>query len=211
MTQGGILNLLELIALEYDGFEISEKMLAFWGEMLADVPDELGHMAVKVVMSRSDFRPRVSAVRHAALLIANPESEIDASQAWALISRAARLFGAHQTDKALASLPPTVALAARRFGWHDICAGDAEITRAHFLRMFASMQAREKEIGVLPAKLQEHLRLAAHETGAASQSQLPSRPARPAIASDVPTPASADGENLFHRLRKKLQAAKENS
>ena len=211
MTQAGVLNLLELIALEFDGFEISEKMRDFWAEMLTDVSDNLGHMAVKVVMLQSQFRPRVADVRRAALLIANPESEIDASQAWALISRAARLFGAYQSERALASLPPTVAAAARRFGWNDLCAGDAEITRAHFLKMFASMQAREKEIGVLPAKLQEHLRLAAHETGAASQPQLPSRPARPAIASDAPTPASADGENLFIRLRKRLQAAKENS
>ena len=211
MTQKGVLDLLEIVALEHDGFEITNKMRDFWAEMLTDVSDELGIMAVKVVMLQSQFRPRVADVRRAALLIANPESEIDASQAWALISRAARLFGAYQAERALASLPPTVASAARRFGWNDLCAGDAEITRAHFLKMFAGMQVREKEIGVLPAKLQEHLRLAAHETGAASQPQIASRPARPAIASDAPTPAGADGENLFHRLRKKLQAGKQNN
>ena len=172
MTKNGVLDVLEIITLEYDGFEVSEKMVALWGEMLGDISDEVGMAAVKVVMLKSQFRPRVADIRAAALSLVNPESEIDASQAWALVLKAVRVYGSYQADKALASLPATVANAARRVGWVDLCTGEEEIERAHFLKMFSSMQAREKEIGVLPPALQAHIRQAALESAPASVREL---------------------------------------
>lgn len=172
MTKDGILDLLEIITLEYDGFEVSEKMVALWGEMLGDISDEVGMAAIKVVMLKSQFRPRVADIRAAALSLVNPECEIDASQAWALVLMAVRVYGSYQAEKALASLPATVANAARRVGWVDLCTGEEEISRAHFLKMFASMQAREKELGVLPPALQAHIRQAALESAPVSVAQL---------------------------------------
>lgn len=182
MTKNGVLDLLEIITLEYDGFEISEKMVSLWSEMLADISDDIGMAAVKVVMLKSQFRPRVADIRAAALSLVNPESEIDASQAWALVLKAVRVYGSYQADKALSSLPATVANAARRVGWVDLCTGEEEIERAHFLKMFSSMQAREKEIGVLPPALQAHIRQAALESAPVSVREiigaaLPQQPA----------------------------------
>ena len=163
-----IAKVLKLIAMDFDDMMIDDDVILHWEEMLSDISDDLILTAVKIVKMQSEFRPKVADVRRAALKLVNPESEIDASQAWALILKAVRVYGSYQAEKALVSLPATVANAARRIGWVELCTGDEEISRAHFLKMFGSMQAREKELGVLPPAIQAHIRHAALESAPAS-------------------------------------------
>lgn len=152
---------LKLIAMDFDDMVIDDDVIEHWEEMLSDIPDALILAAVKVVKIRSQFRPKVADIRKAALALINPESEIDAGQAWGLVLKAIRCYG--YSLKALASLPPTVASAARRVGWMDLCNGEEMVSRAHFLKVFEGMQDREKQIGVLPPALQSHFREAALE------------------------------------------------
>ena len=190
MTKNGILDLLEIIALEYDGFEVSEKMVNLWSEMLADISDAIGMAAIKVVMLKSQFRPRVADIRQAALSMLNPETEIDAGRAWQLVLRAIHSFGMYQTDRALASLPPSVASAARRVGWGALCNDEEMIARSHFMKTFDGMQDREKQIGVLPPALQSHFREAALEAAPVSMAQIRTSPDKLALPDH---PATAPG------------------
>lgn len=187
MTRDAVLDILELIVVEFDGFELDAKMVDLWEELLSDIPDELGIAATKLVILQATFRPRVADIRKAALSMLNPESEIDAGRAWELVLKAIHTFGVYQSERALASLPPTVANAARRVGWGDLCSGEEMHGRAHFLKVFESMQEREKQIGILPPALQSHFRQAALESGPVSMAQLiaPEKVALPSAESRV--------------------------
>lgn len=190
MTRDAILDILELIVIEFDGFELDAKMADLWEELMSDIPDDLGIAATKLVILNATFRPRVADIRKAALSMLNPESEIDAGRAWELVLKAIHTFGAYQSERALASLPPTVASAAKRVGWGGLCSDEEMISRAHFLKVFESMQDREKQIGVLPPALQSHFRQAALESGPVSMSQLLAPPEKVALSS---ASASASG------------------
>ena len=190
MTRDAVLDVLQMVVIEFDGFELDVKMVDLWEELLSDISDIVGLAAAKVVILKSQFRPRVADIRAAALSLVNPECEIDASQAWALVLKAVRVYGSYQAEKALASLPATVANAARRVGWVDLCTGEEEVSRAHFLKMFGSMQAREKEIGVLPPALQSHIRQAALEAAPVSMAQIRTSPDKLALPDH---PATAPG------------------
>ena len=174
---------LKLVAMDYDDMIIDQDVIEHWEEMLSDIPDELILAAVKVVKLKSQFRPKIAEIRQAALALLNPETEIDAGQAWGMVLKAIRRFGYSQESQAMAALPPTVANAARRVGWMDLCNGEEMHSRAHFLKMFEGMQEREKQIGVLPPALQSHFRQAALESGPVSMSQLLAPPEKVALPS----------------------------
>lgn len=181
MTRDKVIDIIELITLEYD-FELTAKMVDLWEELLSDIPDALGVLAAKSVILKSAFRPKIADIRREALALMNPESEIDAGRAWELILKAIRRFGYSQESQALSSLPASVASAAKRFGWLDLCSGEEMVNRAHFLKLFESMQTREKAVGVLPPALQAHYRQAALESAPVSvrdivEKALPQQPA----------------------------------
>ncbi len=190
MTREKVIDLLNMIVLEFDGFAVDGNVLNLWHELLADIPDDIGMAAGKVVMLKATFRPRVAEIRQAALALLRPETTMDNSQAWGLVLQAIRRFGKSQREKAFASLPPAVASAAKRFGWNDLCDGEEMVNRAHFLKMFDSMQANDKQIGVLPPALQAHFRQAALATDApVSLAELLTK-ALPAHETSVSRPAS---------------------
>lgn len=151
---------LQLIAMDFDDMVVNDDVLDHWEEMLSDIPDPIVLAAVKVTKMQSEFRPKVADVRRAALKLINPQTEIEPDQAWGMVLRAVREFGSGRSREALASLPPVVARVAQNLGWGEICKGDEDLQRAHFLKVFPSVQAREKEIGVLPPALQAHIRQA---------------------------------------------------
>lgn len=162
---------LQLIAMDFDDMVVNDDVLEHWEEMLSDIPDPIVLAAVKVAKMQSEFRPKVADVRRAALKLINPQTEIEPDQAWGMVVRAVREFGSGRSHEALASLPPVVARVAQNLGWGEICRGEEDLQRAHFLKVFPSVQAREKEIGVLPPALQAHIRQA---VGAGtSQESLP--------------------------------------
>lgn len=159
-----IVKALKLIAIEFSDMQADADTVALWSELLGDIPDDLILAATKVALLKATFRPRIAEIRQAALALMRPDTAIDASQAWGLVLEAIRRFGLMQQEKALASLPVAVAAAVKRFGWRDLCSGEEMVNRAHFLKMFDSMQANEKQIGVLPPALQTHFRQAEIET-----------------------------------------------
>lgn len=192
MTSTGITDILELLAIEFDDIIIDDKVCALWEEMLSDIPDDIGVAATKLVMLTATYRPRVAEIRKAALSMLNPETEIDAGRAWQLVLRAIHTFGVYQSERALASLPPTISSAAQRVGWGALCNDEEKIGRAHFLKIFEGMQGREKQIGVLPPALQAHFRQAALEDGPVSMAQLlaPEKVALPTYTPPTETRAS---------------------
>ena len=163
---------LQLIAMDFDDMIVNDDVLDHWEEMLSDIPDPIVLAAVKVTKMQSEFRPKVADVRRAALKLMNPQTEIEPDQAWGMVLRAVREFGSGRSREALASLPPVVSRVAQNLGWGEICKGDEDIQRAHFLKVFPSVQAREKEIGVLPPALQAHIRQAV-SGGVSIQDVLP--------------------------------------
>lgn len=172
MTRNAVIEMMELLVLEFDDFSISDALLDLWEKSLADISNELGDLAARVVILKSPHKPRIADIRGEALRLMNPESEIDAGHAWSLVLKAVRLYGSYQAARALESLPATVAEAARRVGWVEICTGDEMANRAHFLKIFEAMQGREKEIGVLPPALQDRMRQAALQAGPVSATSM---------------------------------------
>lgn len=164
MTKSGITKLMKLIAAFWPDFAITEVTVPAWQLILADIPDDLGIQAAAVAIRQTKFAPKPADIVEAALSISRPDTAIDAGRAWELCRKAICTFGASRMTAALATLPDAVAAAARRAGWRVMCEENEEWGRKHFIDIYDSMQANDKQIGVMPSALQQHFRQAALDT-----------------------------------------------
>jgi len=158
MTKGEVAKLLAVLAASYPKFEVDDLKVHVWHEMLGDLDYAAASMAVKKLIMQNTFPPAIAEVRKAAIEISSPRV-LTAAEAWGEVVNAVRNYGYYRGEEALASLSPTTAQVVRYIGWREICWNEEpEILRAHFLRMYDQIIAREQEKQLLPSAMQAEIK-----------------------------------------------------
>jgi len=158
MTKGEVAKLLVVLAASYPKFEVDDVKVQVWHEMLGDLDYAVASMAVKKIIMQNTFPPAIAEVRKAAAELTNPEN-LTSSEAWGEVTRAIRNYGYYREGEALASMSPTTAQVVRYMGWREICLSEEpEILRAHFLKMYDQVAAREQEKQLLSPTMQTEIK-----------------------------------------------------
>lgn len=158
MTKGEVAKLLAVLAAAYPKFEVDDVKVQVWYEMLGDLEYSVANIAIKKLIMQNTFPPAIAEVRKAAIEISSPRG-LTAAEAWGEVIRAIRNYGYYRGEEALASLSPTTAQVVRYIGWREICWNEEpEILRAHFLRMYDQVIAREQEKQLLPPVMQAEIK-----------------------------------------------------
>jgi len=161
MTQKETSVLLGMLRVAYPRFyaEISPEDIKIsvgtWTMMLSDTTLEVATVALQRLIATSKFPPTIAEMRESIAAVQCP-SLPDAGDAWGEVNDAIRNYGYYRQAEALASMREPVRLAVQRMGWRDLCMSENGMAdRAHFLRIYESMEKRTKEQNLLPAQLKE--------------------------------------------------------
>ena len=112
-------------------------------------------MALQRLIAISKFPPTIAEMRESIAAVQCPTLP-DAGDAWGEVNDAIRNYGYYRQAEALTSMREPVRLAVQRMGWRDSCMSENGMAdRAHFLRIYESMEKRTREQNLLPAALKE--------------------------------------------------------
>lgn len=158
MTKGEVAKLLVVLAASYPKFEVDDLKVQVWHEMLGDLDYDVANIAIKKIIMLNTFPPAIAEVRKAAIEISSPRG-LTAAEAWGEVIRAIRDYGYYREKEAMASMSPITAQVVRYLGWREICLSEEpEILRAHFLKMYDQVAAREQEKQLLPPAMQAEIK-----------------------------------------------------
>ena len=158
MTKGEVAKLLVVLAASYPKFEVDDLKVQVWYEMLGDLDYDVANIAIKKIIMLNTFPPAIAEVRKAAIEISSPMG-LTAAEAWGEVIRAIRDYGYYREKEAMASMSPITAQVVRYLGWREICLSEEpEILRAHFLKMYAQVAAREQIKQLLSPTMQTEIK-----------------------------------------------------
>lgn len=158
MTKGEIAKLLAVLAAAYPKFEVDDVKVQVWYEMLGDLEYSVVNIAIKKIIMLNTFPPAIAEVRKTAIEISN-SINITAAEAWGEVIRAVKKYGHYRAKEAIASMSPATAQVVRCIGWSEICLTEEPgVIRAHFLKMYDQITAREQERQLLPPAMQAEIR-----------------------------------------------------
>ncbi len=158
MTKGEVAKLLAVLAAAYPKFEVDDVKVQVWYEMLGDLEYSVVNIAIKKLIMQNTFPPAIAEVRKAAIEISSPRG-LTAAEAWGEVVKAVRNYGYYQEKEAMASMSPITAQVVRYMGWREICLSEEpEILRAHFLKMYDQVAAREQEKQLLSPTMQTEIK-----------------------------------------------------
>ena len=158
MTKGEVAKLLVVLAASYPKFEVDDLKVQVWHEMLGDLDYDVANIAIKKIIMLNTFPPAIGFVRNAASEIASPMG-LTAADAFGEVIRAIRDYGYYREKEAMASMSPITAQVVRYLGWREICLSEEpEILRAHFLKMYDQVAAREQEKQLLSPTMQTEIK-----------------------------------------------------
>lgn len=134
---------------------------------LRDIPGDLLRSAALHHVTRSQWFPKVSELRDAALSLVTM-GRPTAEEAWGKVKAAIRAYGSYRVPE---FDDPLVGGAVEIMGWRDLCMADIDqegVSRAHFMRIYSALCARsDSEITMLPEVRASSRRLMAeHARGA---------------------------------------------
>jgi len=128
-----------------------------WAEMLSDIDFKIAIVVLKRLIATCKFPPTIAEMRESVAAVVY-EHVPDAGDAWGEVNSAIRWYGYYREEEALASMREPVRLAVMRMGWRELCASENDIAdRAHFLRIYESLEKRTQEKRQLPISLQESI------------------------------------------------------
>ena len=129
--------------------EFDEQRLELCVHMLSDIHPVTLSKACENLIYQSRFLPTIAEIREECQKISNivnnREKDIDYTEAWEMVIKAAERKG---YDDGLDTLPPLVKKAAQRIGWYDICYSkfeDMPTIRAQFGNIYNQISERSKE------------------------------------------------------------------
>jgi len=193
MTQKETSILLGMLRVAYPRFyaEISPEDITVsvgtWTMMLSDTTLEVATVALQRLIATSKFPPTIAEMRESIATVQYP-SLPDAGDAWGEVNDAIRNYGYYRQAEALASMREPVRLAVERMGWRDLCMSENGMAdRAHFLRIYESMEKRTKEQNLLPAALKDTIaKIGQAMTNGTDKTRLVTSAETLPIASTVP-------------------------
>ena len=161
MTQKKVAYLLSILRAAYPRFyyDVSPEDLKIsvetWAAMLSDTSLEVATIALQRLIATSKFPPTIAEMRESISAVIHPTLP-DSGDAWGEVIRAINHYGYYRPEEALASMREPVRLAVKRMGWRDLCMSENGMAdRAHFLRIYETMEKRTKEDNLLPAPLKD--------------------------------------------------------
>lgn len=163
MTREDVIKLLMMIKAAYPNYNPQDKNVAanIWYEMLKeyDANTVLASFKAYVASDSSGFAPSIGQIIGRLRMVNNEATDMDALEAWALVSRAIR-NGYYGAEVEFAKLPPMVQKAVgspaniRNWATTDLKSVESVIM-SQFISSYKTVQKRESETGML----KEHLAL----------------------------------------------------
>ncbi len=126
--------------------------LTVYHRTLADIDAPALLAAALDHISRSEFFPTVSKLREAAYRAVEPDRPT-AEEAWGEVRAAFLRYGHARAPEFSHCL---IAQAVKLIGWNDLCLSENQIAdRAHFLRIYESVEQRHKEAALQLPELRD--------------------------------------------------------
>ncbi|NMA64746.1 MAG: hypothetical protein GX957_00695 [Clostridiaceae bacterium] len=139
------------------GFEAKEQF-DFWYSMLKDLDYAIAEAAVKKLVCESPYPPTIADIRKAAADVSSPKLQ-SASDAWGEITSAIRNYGWYNVVGALDSMSPLTRKVAKIMGFRELCLSENQMAdRAHFLKLYETLERREKADRALPEPLKNDIK-----------------------------------------------------
>lgn len=163
MTREDVIKLLMMIKAAYPNYNPQDKNVAanIWHEMLKDYDANvvLASLKAYIASDSSGFAPSIGQIIGKLRMVNNEATDMDALEAWALVSRAIR-NGYYGAEAEYAKLPPMVQKAVgspaniRNWATTDLKSVESVIM-SQFISSYKTVRKRESETGML----KEHLAL----------------------------------------------------
>ena len=137
--------------------KIARATIDAYYEMLNDLPAELVMAAAKKVIASDEYPtlPTIGKLRKAAQDLCHMD-KLSAPEAWGQVLHAVHRHGYYGEVEAMAALPENVGAVVGMMGWQDICHSDKpDVLRAQFMRMYETVEIRQREREMLPAGVKE--------------------------------------------------------
>ena len=171
MTREDVIKLLMMIKAAYPNYNPADKNVAvnMWHEMLKDYDTNAVMASFKtyVASDTSGFAPSIGQILGRLKMVSNESNEVDALEAWAMVSRAIR-NGYYGAEAEYAKLPQLVQKAVgspaniRNWATADLKSVETVIM-SQFISSFKTVQKREMEMvelkGYLGLAEKERLRI----------------------------------------------------
>lgn len=141
------------------GKEPTSHQIEVYFDLLGDLPVDALRFAAKQALLESSYPviPAVGILRRLAVESMTPRA-LCPMEAWELVRTAIRHYGYMREREGLASLPPTVAKAARAIGWQSICDSEnPETVRAQFRQAYEPIATDHARLAALPAQMRDKL------------------------------------------------------
>jgi len=143
-----------------------------WTFMLSDTTLEVAQVALQRLIATSKFPPTIAEMRESIAAVQYAPLP-DAGEAWGEVIEAIRSYGYYRQAEGLASLREPVRQVVQRMGWSDLCHSENDIAdRAHFFRIYESMERRDRENKQLPAMLKNAIAAIGQRMNSPSDSPL---------------------------------------
>lgn len=123
-----------------------------YGEMMTDIPDELGLRAAMKCMSEVKFFPSIAELRSAAADIGTA-TIATAEEAWDEVNHKIRYTGSYKSPK---FSQPLIGKVVEMMGWRNLCFSEnPSIDRAQFIKYYNTYRERKVKDLVTPKQVRE--------------------------------------------------------
>lgn len=162
MTKEEVIKLIGICSANYRGWPEKgkeEDVADLWYAILKDESLKVGQLAIFKHMTRSHFPPTIADLR-AAIVEVTTEPGLTPMDAWGEVKAAIRRYGWNNEGKAMASMSETTQRVVRSIGYQTLCQSENEMAdRAHFLKVFETLDKRAREDALLMPGLRDAIRL----------------------------------------------------
>lgn len=155
MNRKEIINLLAIATANFPSMQERDMKptAILWEKSLSDVDYPTAEAAVIKVLSTSKFFPTLAEIREAVAQITQPR-QLDAMEAWGMITDSIRKYGFYRQKEAMESLPGEVVEMVKRFTWRELCLSEnVDTLRAQFRMAWETQSKRKKELIALPTEI----------------------------------------------------------
>ena len=163
MTREETIQVLSILKAAYPKFysnltrEGAMQIIELWSVMFVNDDAEHVKTALYKHIATSAYPPAIADIRKAMLFVTDSD-ETDIGDAWGEVMRAVRNFGYMSEAEALESLNSVTRKAVESMGYQNICMSENLMAdRAHFFKIYETMEKREKENKLLPQALKERM------------------------------------------------------
>ena len=166
MKQEEVVKLLMMIQAAYPNYKPQDKTIAvnMWYEMLKDYDANTVMAAFKsyVASDTSGFAPGIGQIIGKINLVINEDTDMEALEAWALVSKALR-NGYYGAEEEFEKLPATVQKAVgspmnlRNWSQTDIKSIE-NVVMSQFVSSYKTVQKRAKELSTIPVSVRVEMK-----------------------------------------------------